>query len=38
MILAFQDPEFKILVDFNISALQNPKYKILGDFKILHDF
>ena len=34
-ILAFQNPEFKILADFNILAFQNHAFKILGDLKIL---
>ena len=42
MILAFQDPEFKILVDFKILAVKNPKFKIVAfqnpEFKILADF
>ena len=29
-VLAFQNPEFKILADFNILAFQNPKLKIFG--------
>ena len=29
-ILAFQNPEFKILADFNILAFHNPAFKILG--------
>ena len=35
MIVAFQNPEFKILADFKILAFQNPEFKILADFKIL---
>ena len=34
MILAFQNPEFKILADFKILAFKNPKFKILAEFKI----
>ena len=34
-ILAFQNPEFKILADFMILAFHNPEFKILTDFKIL---
>ena len=32
--LAFQNPEFKVLVDLKILALKNPKFKIFADFKI----
>ena len=35
MILAFQDPKFKILADFKILAFQNPEFKILVAFQIL---
>ena len=34
-ILAFENPEFKILDDFKILAFQNPEFKIFGEFKIL---
>ena len=34
-ILAFQDPEFKILIDFKTLAFQYPEFQILSDFKIL---
>ena len=33
-ILAFQNPEFKILADFKILGFQNPEFKILADFNI----
>ena len=43
--MAFQNPEFKILVffkmlapqnrEFKILAFQNPEFKIFADFKIL---
>ena len=33
MILAFENPEFKILTDFKILALQNPEFKIFGRFQ-----
>ena len=36
-ILAFQNPEFKILVGFKILAFENPEFKTLADFKILAD-
>ena len=32
-ILAFQNPEFKILAEFNILAFQNPEFKILAKFE-----
>ena len=42
MILAFQDPEFKIFPHFKILAFQNPQFKILAfeypDFKIFGRF
>ena len=31
--LAFQNPQFKILADFKMLAFQNPQFKILADFK-----
>ena len=34
-ILAFQNPEFKILADLKILAFQNPEFQILADFKII---
>ena len=34
-ILAFQNPEFKILADFKMLGFQNPEFKIFADFKIL---
>ena len=34
-ILAFQNPQFKILADFKILAFHNSQFKILADFKIL---
>ena len=41
-IIAFQNPEFKILVDFKILAFKNPKFKILvfqnHEFKIFAHF
>ena len=33
--MAFQNPEFWILAEFNILAFQNPQFKIFADFKIL---
>ena len=33
MILAFENPEFKILTDFKILALKNPEFKIFGRFQ-----
>ena len=33
-ILAFQNPEFKILADLRILAFQNPEFKISADIKI----
>ena len=33
MILAFENPEFKILTDFKILAFQNPEFKIFGRFQ-----
>ena len=32
MILALQNPEFKILADYKILAFQNPQFKIFPDF------
>ena len=32
---AFQNPEFKILADFNNLVFQNPEFIILGEIKIL---
>ena len=34
-VLAFQNPELKILADFKILAFENSHFKILADFKIL---
>ena len=34
-ILAFQNPEFKILAQLKILAFQYPEFKILADLKIL---
>ena len=34
-ILAFKNPELKILADFKILAFYNPEFKIFADFKIL---
>ena len=37
-ILAFQNPEFKILADFKILAFQNPEFKLLAEYKTGEDF
>ena len=34
-IVAFQNPQFKILANFKILAFENPEFKILADFKNL---
>ena len=33
MILAYENPEFKILTDFKMLAFQNPEFKICGRFE-----
>ena len=33
MILAFENPEFKILTDFKILAFQSPEFKIFDRFE-----
>ena len=35
MILALQNPQFKILADLETKAFQNPEFKFLADLKIL---
>ena len=34
-VLAFQNPEFKILADFKVLVFKNPEFKTLAEFKIL---
>ena len=33
MILAYENPEFKILTDIKILAFQSPEFKIFGRFE-----
>ena len=37
-ILAFENPELKILDYFKILAFQNPEFKLLAEFKTGEDF